>query len=31
MVDVLTDPQHPHTRQLLADAELGTVDGPGSA
>jgi len=31
VIDVLTDPQHEHTRQLLADAELGTVDGPGSA
>jgi peptide/nickel transport system ATP-binding protein len=31
VVDVLADPQHPHTRQLLADAELGTVDGPGES
>lgn len=30
VVEVLTAPQHPHTRQLLADSEL-TVSGPESA
>lgn len=31
VVDVLTDPQHEHTRRLLADADLSRASGTGAA